>query len=208
MRPWMSAFLPAPSMMVVLSLSILTFLARPRSLELDVFQLDAQVLEDGLAAGQDGDVFQHGLAAVAVAGRLDRGALEGAAQLVDDQRRQGLALDFLGDDQDRLAGVEDLLQDRHQVLVAGDLLLVDEDVGVFQLALHLLRVGDEVRRQVAAVELHALDELVGRLQGLAFLDGDDAVLADLVHGLGDDPADLACRCWRRRWRRFPCPSWT
>ena len=43
-----------------------------------------------------------------------------------------------------------------------DLLLVDQDVGVFELALHLLRVGDEVRRQVAAVELHALDELVVR----------------------------------------------
>ncbi len=103
MRPWMASFLPAPSMIVVLSLSILTFLARPRSLELDVLQLNAQVLEDGLAAGQDGDVFQHGLAAIAVAGSLDGGALEGAAQLVDDQRRQGLALDLLGDDQDRLA---------------------------------------------------------------------------------------------------------
>ena len=74
MRPWMSAFLPAPSMIVVLSLSILTFLARPRSVERDVFQLDAEVLEDGLAAGQDGDVFEHGLAAIAVAGRLDGGS--------------------------------------------------------------------------------------------------------------------------------------
>ena len=106
MRPLMASFLPAPSMIVVLSLSILTFLARPRSLELDVLELDAQVLEDRLAAGQDGDVLEHGLAAVAVAGGLDGAALERAAQLVDDQRRQGLALDFLGDDQDRLALAE------------------------------------------------------------------------------------------------------
>ena len=56
MRPLMASFLPAPSMIVVLSLSILTFLARPRSLSVDVFELDAQVLEDRLAAGQDGDV--------------------------------------------------------------------------------------------------------------------------------------------------------
>ena len=69
----------------------------------DVLELDAQVLEDRLAAGQDGDVFEHGLAAVAVAGGLDRGAAEGAAQLVDDQGGQGLALDVLGDDQERLA---------------------------------------------------------------------------------------------------------
>ena len=44
-------------------------------------------------------------------------------------------------------------------LIAGDLLLVDEDVGVFEDALHRLRVGDEVRREVAAVELHAFDDL-------------------------------------------------
>ena len=61
-------------MIVVLSLSIVTFLAWPRSSQADVLELDAQVLEDRLAAGQDGDVLEHGLAAVAVAGGLDRGA--------------------------------------------------------------------------------------------------------------------------------------
>src|SRR5262249_4230364 len=50
--------------------------------------------------------------------------------------------------------------------------------------------GHEIRRQIAAIELHAFDELIGRLDGLAFFDGDDAVFADAVHGLGDDAADL------------------
>jgi len=36
----------------------------------DVLELDAKVLADRLAAGQDGDVLQHGLAAIAEAGRL------------------------------------------------------------------------------------------------------------------------------------------
>ncbi len=49
-----------------------------------------------------GDVAEHGLAAVAVAGGLDGGDLEDAAQLVDDQGREGLAVDVLGDDQQRL----------------------------------------------------------------------------------------------------------
>jgi hypothetical protein len=47
-----------------------------------------------------------------------------------------------------------------------------------------------VGREVALVELHALDEFDLGLEALAFFDGDDAVLADLVHGLGDDLADL------------------
>src|SRR5262249_3634164 len=58
-----------------------------------------------------------------------------------------------------------------------------------KLDLHAVRVGDEVRREVAAVELHALDHVERRLEALRLLDGDDALLADLVHRLGDDAAD-------------------
>jgi hypothetical protein len=49
---------------------------------------------------------------------------------------------------------------------------------------------DEVRRDVALVEAHALDEVHLHAEGLALLDGDDAVLADLVDGVGDHLADL------------------
>ena len=51
-------------------------------------------------------------------------------------------------------------------------------------------VGDEVGRDVAAVELHALGVFDLELEALALLDGDDAVAADLVHRLGEQPADL------------------
>jgi len=61
MRPLMSEDLPLPSMIVVLSLSTITFLARPRSVSGRFFQLDAQAFEDGLATGEDGDVFEHAL---------------------------------------------------------------------------------------------------------------------------------------------------
>jgi len=47
-----------------------------------------------------------------------------------------------------------------------------------------------VRGEVALVELHALDELDLGLEALALFDRDHAVLADLVHGLGDDLPDL------------------
>ena len=66
-------------------------------------ELAADLLGDDLAAGQDGDVAQHLLAAVAEARRLDREHVDRAAQLVDDQRRQRLAIDVLGDDHQRLA---------------------------------------------------------------------------------------------------------
>ena len=48
-------------------------------IQLEVLELDAQILGDGLARGQDRDVVQHGLAAVAEARRLHRAARESAA---------------------------------------------------------------------------------------------------------------------------------
>ena len=66
---------------------------------------------------------------------------------------------------------------------------MDQDVGVLEDRLHRLGIGDEVGREVALVELHAFDDFEGRLDALGFFDGDGAVLADLVHGVGDDVAD-------------------
>ena len=74
-----------------------------QQVEGDAVELEADLLADDLATGQDRDVLQHGLAAVTEARGLDGDRLEGAAHLVDDQGGQGLALDVLGDDQQRLA---------------------------------------------------------------------------------------------------------
>ena len=79
-------------------------------------QREADLLADDLATGEDGHVLQHRLAAVTEARCLDGDGLEGAADLVDDQGGQRLALDVLGDDQQRLAGLDDLLQQRQQIL--------------------------------------------------------------------------------------------
>ena len=159
-------------------------------LDLHVLELDAEVFGDGLAAGEGGDVFEHGLAAIAKAGGLDGGALQRAAELVDDQGRERFAFDVFGDDQEGLAHLGDLLEQRKQVLHRADFLFVDQDADVFEHALHALRIGDEVGREVAAVELHAFDHFQRGLHRLGFLDGDDAILADLLHGFGDDAADL------------------
>ena len=99
------------------------------------FQLDAGLFHDGLAAGQDGDVFQHRFAAIAEARSLHGAGVQRAAQLVHHQSGQRFAFHFLGDDQQRLAGAGDLLEQRQQVLHVADLLLVDQDVGIFEHAL-------------------------------------------------------------------------
>src|SRR5579863_1014436 len=155
----------------------------------DALELHAEFVRDQLAAGQDRDVLQHRLAAVAEAGGLDGCHLEPAAQAVDDERRQGLALDVFGDDQERLARLHHGFQHRQHCLQARELLLVQQHEDVLQLGGHLFAVGDEIWRQIAAVELHALDDVDLGLKRLVFLDRDDALVADLLHCLRDHLAD-------------------
>ena len=76
------------------------------------FQLAAGLFGDHLGAGQDGDILQHGLAAVAKAGGFDGQDIEHAAQFVQHQGRQGFAVDVLGDDhQVALADLDQFLQE-------------------------------------------------------------------------------------------------
>jgi hypothetical protein len=137
-----------------------------------------------------GEILEHRLAAIAEARRLDGGDLEPAAQLVDHQRGQGLALDVLGDDQQRPARLNHGFEQRQHGLQVGELLLVQQDERLLELADHLVGVGDEVGREIAAVELHALDEVEFGVQRFGFLDRDHALVADLLHRLGQHPPDF------------------
>src|SRR3954447_5150103 len=159
-------------------------------LQPDVLELEADLLGHDLTTGEDGDVLEHGLAPLAEAGGLDGDRLERAADLVDDERGERLALDVLGDDRQRTARLHDLLEHGKEVLHGRDLAADEQDVRVVEHRFHAVGVGDEVRGDVALVEAHALDEVELHAEGLALLDGDDAVGADLLERLGDHRADF------------------
>ena len=63
-------------------------------------------------------------------------------------------------------------------------------IRILHLDPHLVGVGDEVGRDVAAVELHALDHFELGLERLCLLDRDHALVADLLHRIGNETADL------------------
>ena len=75
-----------------------------------------------------------------------------------------------------------------------NLLVRNQKIGRVQLRLHPLVVRDEVRAEIAAIQLHTLDILGLELKTLALFNGDDAVLADLGHHFGDQVANLVVRC--------------
>src|SRR6267378_7557758 len=171
----------------------LDLLGAAEVLQRRVLELEAKLLADHRAAGENRHVFEHRLAAVAEARRLHGAGLQDAADVVHHQRGERLAFDFLGDDEKRLAGLGDLLEERQQLADRRDLLVIQQDVRILEHADLFLGIVDEIRRQVAAVELHALDQVELVVERFAVLDGDHAFLADLVHRIGDDLADVGVR---------------
>ena len=155
-----------------------------------ILQLKTNLGADHLAASQNGDILQHCLASVAIARSLDSNDVEGAAQIVHDQGGQSLAVNILSDDQERLAGLDELVQQRKQILNVGNLLIRDQDVRILEVRFHLLGIICHVSADIATVELHTFDQLQLILHGLGFLDGDDTVLGNLLHRVSDHLADF------------------
>src|SRR5579872_2577575 len=120
------------------------FLGPAEILDFDVFELDAEIFGDRLAAGEGGNVLKHGFAAIAETGSIDGGALQRAAQLVDDKRGKRFALNIFRYDQERLAHFGNLLEERQKVLHGADLLFMDQNANIFDDALHALGIGDKV----------------------------------------------------------------
>ena len=161
-----------------------------QGIETGGFEVQTQLFGDHLTAGEDGDVLQHGFAAIAKARSLHGDGGEGALQLVDHQRGQGFPFHVFGDDQERFALLHHFFEDRQDFLDVAELFIGDQDVGFFQHRFHLVGIGDHVGGDVAAVELHPFDHFQLGGEPFGFLDGDDAVVAHLFHRFGDQFADF------------------
>ena len=86
----------------------------------------------GRATGEDRDVLEHGLATITEAGALTAATFRTPRSLLTTSG-EGFAVDVFGDDEQALAALGDLAEDRKDVLCGGDLLLVDQDVAVLEI---------------------------------------------------------------------------
>src|SRR6185503_12900592 len=117
----MSFFLPAPSTMVVFSFSMMTFLARPSILSVTFSRLMPRSSE------MSWPLVRIAMSSSMALRRSPKPGAFTAAPLVDDERRQCLAFDVFGDDDQRLAALHDCFQHRQHRLQARELLLVQQD---------------------------------------------------------------------------------
>ena len=155
------------------------------------FEFAAGFLGNHGRAGQDGDILQHGFAAVAETGGFDSQHVEHAAQLVEHEGGQGFAINIFGDhDQLALAALDHLFQQGDQICSSRDLLVMDQQVWFFDHRFHRFGIGHEVRGEVAAVELHTFDIIGLELKSLGILNGNHAIIADFIEDFGDQFADL------------------
>jgi hypothetical protein len=184
-----SAFLPAPSTMVVFSLVDRDLLGAAQHVQGDVFELDAEVFGDHLAAGQDAMSSSMALrrspkpgALTAAILRPPRSLLTTSVASASPSTSSAMISSGLRTARPLPAAAAWPAGWRASSRAAG--------CRVFQFGDHLVGVGHEVGRQVAAVELHAFDDFEFGFGGLGFLDGDDAFVADLLHGFGDHLADF------------------
>ncbi len=85
--------------------------------------------------------------------------------------------------------MDDLFQKREQILNVGNFLVGYQDIRLVIDDFHFGGVRHHISGDVAAVELHAFDDLEFRAHGLGFFDGDHAVVGNGFHGIGDFHAD-------------------
>ena len=123
--------------------------------------------------------------------------LQAAARAVDDERRDRLALDVLGDDDQQLARLHHRF--RTGGMPAGRTASSRAaGCGVLELGEHLLGVGDEVGRMWPQSNCMPSRRSRRRCRKrFCLLDRDHALVADLLHRLGDHR-----RCWCRRSPRW------
>jgi len=145
MRPLIASLLPLPSTMVVSSLVMVTLRARPSEVQLRGVELEADSsLRPG--TGQDRDVLEHRLATITEAWCLDRDGVEVPRSLLTMRVASASPSTSSANHHERLAALDDLLEDREQIRDRRDLLVGDEDVGVFEDGLHALGMVTSTRR--------------------------------------------------------------
>eukprot|EP00123_Amoebidium_parasiticum_P013706 comp22106_c0_seq1/m.32278 comp22106_c0_seq1/g.32278 ORF comp22106_c0_seq1/g.32278 comp22106_c0_seq1/m.32278 type:complete len:433 (+) comp22106_c0_seq1:448-1746(+) len=161
-------------------------LVRGHVLELEV----KCVVTQHNTASHDGHIVQSVLAIVAKAWGLDCGNLQLATELVHNKRAEGLAIDVLGHNDEGLSHLDADLKGLDNLVHAADLLLRQKHQGVLELNLLVLGAVDEEGGDVAAVKLHALGNLQLIVECLAVLDSDHTLLADGLHSLSNELANL------------------
>ena len=165
------------------------FLCLPEEAVIDLVETDSKIFRNKLPAGQDRHVFHESLAPVAKTGRLHGNDLQNSLKLVDHESSKEITLYVFRNDDERLSRPSNAFEHRHKLLQVTQLLLIKENVRILVLGDHLGRIRDEVRRDIALVELQPLDDLEVSIHTLALFESDHTVVTNALESLGEQLAN-------------------
>ena len=83
--------------------------------------------------------------------------VERATQSATTRVASAFAVNVLSDNHQRLAVARNLLEQAQKILHGADLLLVDQNVALFERYFHCVPIGYEIDAQITAVKMHAFD---------------------------------------------------
>ena len=159
-----------------------------------ILQGNANLLGDNLTACQCRDICQLCFSSFTVAGCLYRNAGEYITQLVHNQSCQNLAFYVLCNQKQLSACLHYLLQNRQDFLNIGNFLICNQNQRLLQNRYHLIHIRRHVCGKIPSVELHPFYQSQLCFHGLGFLNGDNAVICNLIHCFRNHLADFLIPC--------------
>ncbi|KAH3668564.1 hypothetical protein OGAPHI_002318 [Ogataea philodendri] len=156
-----------------------------------ILRLDVQFLGENSTTRQNGNVTENVLSIVSKARSLNAGNLNLAPQLVQDTCSQCFTVNILGNNEQWSSQLVGDFQTWKDVLDRRQLLLRKQQEWVFKFNLSALCLGNEVRRDVTSVESHTLGNLKLIFESLTFLDGDNTLLSDFLHGRSQELTNVS-----------------
>src|SRR5690606_33854307 len=152
-------------------------------------QIQTHFFRDHSSAGQHSDVLQHGFTTVAEARSLTGSNFNDAANVVNNQGRQRFTFNVFSDNNQWLASFGHAFQHRQHLTDVRDLLVTQQDVRAVLLNAHAGLIVDEVRRQVATVELHTFYDVQFVVEAGACFNSNNTFFTHFFHGFSNQTAD-------------------
>mmetsp|Transcript_4537 Transcript_4537/g.12804 ORF Transcript_4537/g.12804 Transcript_4537/m.12804 type:complete len:411 (-) Transcript_4537:728-1960(-) len=156
----------------------------------DGIKSNTNFLSNVRGAGGNGNVLQIRLPAITETRGLDGNNVQNTTHLVDNERRKSLAGNILSDNENRLLGLDKLLEKRNNLVHIVDLGIGNKDAGRLHLGDLTLLILHKVGGDVAAIDGKTLGEFNLVNKGLTLLNDGGTSVSNLIGGLGDNAAHI------------------
>ena len=122
-------------------------------------KVKSEFIRNNLSACKNSDILKHCFSSVTVSGCLNTYYLECSTKFVDNKSCKSLTLNILSNNEKLLAALNDLLKERKYVLNVADLLVCNQNIGIFKVCFHFVHICCHISADIASVKLHTFHKI-------------------------------------------------